>query len=191
MQAILDIKFGQEHPHRPTPSLLLPFLHYQRTSAYSEDQTLIPKRRHKALDCVNSCRFSSNRSRLLALNEISTLSNTAVLCEVQIQAAVIPSRAKHNNAERQSRNKKHIQDTKEHETISDSDLVPAIIKTVRNWVQKPEENCPACEHDIVALNAQTLGGQEARVKEGSSKQEVGKGAVGEEAPFVVCGCHGA
>ncbi len=152
---------------------------------------LIPIQCQKALDRVNSSRFSSDRSRLLAFNKIRTLSNTAVLREVQIQAAVIPSRAKHNNAECQDRNEKHIQDTKEHEAISNGNLVPTIIKTVRNRVQKPEKHCPASKHGIVALDPQALGGQEAAVKEGSSKQEVGEGAVGVEAPLVVCSCHGA
>jgi len=125
------------------------------------------------------------------LNEIGTLGNTPILREVEIHLAVIPSRAQHNNAKCQHGNKKHIKDAEEDKSISDRNLISAVIKTIGDGVQEPEEDGPASEHRVVALDLQPLGRDEAGAKEGGGEEEVGDCAVGEEAPFIVRRGHGA
>jgi hypothetical protein len=125
------------------------------------------------------------------LNEIGTLGNTPILREVEIHLAVIPSRAQHNNAKCQHGNKKHIEDAEEDKSISNRNLISAVIKTIGDGVQEPEEDGPASEYRVVAMDLQTLGRDKAGAKEGGGEEEVGDCAVGEKAPFIVRRGHGA
>ena len=52
---------------------------------------------HRLLSSRSSNNSNRSRSRLLTLDEISTLSDTAILREIQIQLAIIPPAIKHNN----------------------------------------------------------------------------------------------
>jgi len=113
------------------------------------------------------------------------------LREVQVQVTVIPSIAQHNDSKRNDWNKEDIEDTEEDEAVSDIDLVSAIIETISDRVQEPEEDGPSGEKLVVDRYLKALGGDEAGVQERSRKEEVGYGAIGEEAPLVVGGCHGA
>lgn len=127
---------------------------------------------------------SLSRRGLLALHEVRTLRNTAILREVQVQLAEVPPVAQQDDAERQHGDEEHVEDAVEDKAVSDGDFVSAVGETPGDGVQQPEEDGPAGEDDVVALDLEALGGQETRVEEGDGEQEVGDRAVGEEAPFV-------
>lgn len=93
----------------------------------------------------SSCRHGMiTWSPLLREDTIMPGVNTAVLGEMQVQSAIVPSLGKEHECKSQTGNQEHIQDTKEDKHLRDSNLIASVGKTKGDGVQKPKQIRPAC-----------------------------------------------
>lgn len=123
-------------------------------------------------------------SDLLALWEVSALSDTAVLGEVEVQGTVVPLGGEEEDEDGEEWDGQEIEDTEEDEALSLANLVAAIRDTVGDGVEKPEEDEPTGDEEVVAADGEAASADSADVEEGAPEEKFSEETEGEESPFV-------
>lgn len=118
------------------------------------------------------------------LGEVTSLADTAVLGEVEVERAVVPGAGEEEEGEGGDGDEEDIEDTEEDEAGGLADGVAAVRHTPGDGVDEPEEDSPAGETPEVSADVEAAGGEGAAVEERTPEEELSKEAESEESPLV-------
>lgn len=110
--------------------------------------------------------------------------DTAVLGEVEVHAAIVPSAGKDEEGNRRTADKQKVENAKEDEALCGANDIGALGNGKSNWVQEPENVDVARKDAVVSANLDARRRVAATPKGLVSQNQIRKGAKGIEAPFV-------